>query len=194
MGVKNIGLFFGSFNPIHSGHLIIANYIIEFTDISEIWFIVSPQNPLKEKNSLIGNLHRINMVDLAINDFSGFKSSDVEFNMPTPSYTVNTLTEFKNIYPDKDFTLIIGADNYNCFDKWKEPEKIMDLCHQIFVYPRKNSPIIKANKYSKVKFIDAPIIEISSTFIRNSIKQKKDIKYLLHQKVYEYIIKNNLYL
>lgn len=191
---KNIGLFFGSFNPIHTGHLIIANYIVEYTDVSEICFVVSPQNPLKEKNSLIKNSHRINMVNIAIENFQKFSSSDIEFDMPIPSYTVNSLKKFKADYPDKDFTLIIGADNFNCFDKWRDSEKIMDLCKSIFVYPRINNTLSKNKKYPEAEFINAPIIEISSTFIRDAIKQKKNIKYFLDDKVYEYIKKNKLYL
>lgn len=189
---NNIGLYFGSFNPIHIGHLIIASYISEHTELSKIWFVVSPHNPLKEKKSLLGNIHRLAMVNLAIEDNHDFKSCDVEFFLPQPSYTVVTLAVLKEKYPEKNFNLILGADNLETFEKWRNYETILNN-HKLFVYPRPGSDGGKLKDHSSVVWVDAPLIEISSSYIRKAIKEKKDYRYYLPEKAYQYICEMHFY-
>jgi len=188
---KKIGLFFGSFNPIHIGHLAIANYIVEFTDINQIWFIISPHNPLKKKATLLNDNQRFYMTNLAVEDDIRFKASNIEFNLPQPSYTINTLTYLKEKYLKNKFALIMGGDNLKYLHKWKNYLEILNN-YQIFVYPR---PCIKTTipENSKINIIDAPLMEISASFIRNAIKTGKDIRYFLPKKVYQYIDEMNLY-
>ena len=131
---KNTGLYFGSFNPIHNGHLMIAGYIAEYSDLKEIWFVISPQNPLKEKSSLLTDYHRLALVNVAIENDMRFKSCDIEFKLPQPSYTINTLTYLQEKYPQKEFALIMGADNLENLDKWKNHEQILNI-YNIYVYP-----------------------------------------------------------
>lgn len=186
------GLFFGSFNPVHIGHLAIANYMLEFTDIDKIWFIISPHNPLKEKKSLLSGYHRYELVNLAIGDNNKMKASNIEFKLPKPSYTVNTLAYLKEKYPEQQFVLIMGTDNLNTFHKWKNHDIIVQE-HELYIYPRLHidgNPVIPLDK---VKQVDAPVIEISSAFIRQSIREKKDIRYFLHEKVYDYITEMHFY-
>ncbi len=188
---KNIGLFFGSFNPIHIGHLAIANYIVEFTKIDQIWFVVSPHNPHKQKDSLLADNHRYYMTNLATEDDTRFMASNIEFNLPQPSYTINTLTYLKEKYPENKFSIIMGADNLATIDKWKNAEEILNS-YSIYVYPRPGiDPIIP--KYADITFVDAPIMEISASFIRQAIKNRKDVKYFLPAKVYQYIDEMNFY-
>ena len=188
-----IGLYFGSFNPIHIGHLAIANYITEFTDINQVWFVVSPQNPFKQKKSLLNDNHRYQLANLAIEGFDKFKTSNIEFKLPKPSYTIDTLTYLKEKYPNKKFVLIIGSDNVPTFDKWKNYLEIIRQ-YEIYIYPRPGYDLkLAADKYPAFKFIDAPLIEISSSFIRNAIKEKKEVKYFLPEKVYEYIKEMHFY-
>jgi nicotinate-nucleotide adenylyltransferase len=187
-----IGLFFGSFNPIHIGHLAIANYFAEFTDLQQIWFVISPHNPLKEKKSLLAQHHRLYMVNLAIEDFPKFKSCDIEFHLPQPSYTVHTLAHLKEKYPQHHFNLILGQDNLATFHKWKNYEYILEH-HQLFVYPRPSAKPSPFDNHPNVIFTQAPLIEISSTFIRNAIKQKKDVRFFLHPKVWQHIDEMNFY-
>ena len=189
---KNIGLFFGSFNPIHIGHLIIADYCSQYTDLEKIWFIVSPQNPLKQKHTLLSNHHRMALVNLAIEDNLCFKSSDIEFGLPLPSYTINTLTVLKEKYPHKNFNLILGADNLETFEKWRNYEDIL-ANHKLYVYPRPNADGGKFINHPSIKWIDAPLIEISASFIRNAIRNKKDVRYFLPEKVYRYIYEMHFY-
>jgi len=189
----NIGIFSGSFNPIHMGHLILANYIVEYTDIEEVWFLVSPRNPLKLKNELLDENTRLKMVELALKDYPKLKASDYEFYLPEPSYTVNTLDALKKDYPDYVFTLIIGADNWSTFENWKEHDVILEK-YPIMVYPRLGYRISISNKLkNRVEAVDTPIIEISSTFIREGLRVGKNVKAFLPDGVYEYIISNNLY-
>ena len=167
---KKIGFFSGSFNPIHIGHLILASYIGEFTDLDEIWFVVSPRNPLKEAGVLLDDALRLEMVRLALEDYERMKVSDVEFHMPRPSYTIDTLTKLTEEHPDKEFTLIIGGDNWRQFHKWKEPEKLTSN-YRLFIYPRLGEEVmIPPQLHSSVQLINAPIVEISSTFIREGIR------------------------
>lgn len=187
-----VGLFFGSFNPVHVGHLAIANYMLSFTDLDKIWFIISPHNPLKEKQTLLPDHHRYELVNLAIGDNSKMKASNIEFKLPKPSYTINTLVHLKEKYPEYNFILIMGSDNLNTFHKWKNHEIIL-RDYEIYVYPRLKCEVKPEISLEKIKFIDAPIIEISSSFLRQSIKEKKDIRYFLHEKVHDYIMEMHFY-
>lgn len=188
-----VGLFFGSFNPIHIGHLIIANYIIENSDLTQIWFVVTPQNPFKNKSTLLKDHHRLEMVNLAIEKYPHFRSSSVEFILPKPSYTIDTLVVLKEKYPSYDFVLLMGEDNLNSFHKWKNYEQILKY-HSLFVYPRINS-IQKEQTmdHPKIHKISAPIIEISSTLIRSMIKEHKNVRPMLPPEVFNYIDGSNLY-
>jgi nicotinate-nucleotide adenylyltransferase len=189
----NIGIFSGSFNPIHVGHVILANYIVEFTEIDEIWFLVSPQNPLKSEDELSDEQSRLEMTKLALQKYAKFRVSDFEFSMPKPSYTINTLRSLREKYPDDTFSLIIGADNWNVFESWREYDKIWEE-FALKVYPRSGSRITIPNKLKyRVEALDSPIVEISSTFIRESIAEGKNISAFLPEGVYEYIVEKGIY-
>lgn len=190
---KKIGLYFGSFNPIHNGHLILAQQILENSDLDLIWFVVSPQNPFKERSNLLDNRARYFLIQKAIEDNDGFRACDIEFSLPTPSYTINTLTYLQEKYPDKEFTIIIGEDNLKYFHKWKNYQAILDY-YRIFVYPRPNCEGNELLKRKNVIMIHAPMIEISSSFIRENIRNNKSIRYLLPDSVREEIEKNCYYL
>lgn len=188
------GLFFGSFNPIHIGHLALANYIIEFTDLDELWFVISPHNPLKKKSSLLDDQSRLEMVELAIKDDPRFRVCDIEFRMPQPSYTIDTLTYLSEKHPSHEFVLIMGADSLTSFHKWKNFEQIIKQYHR-FVYPRHTDESIDFSAHSNISLLeDAPKIEVSSSFIRNAIKQKKNVRHFLPHLVHSHIEKYNLYL
>ncbi|MDD4002548.1 MAG: nicotinate (nicotinamide) nucleotide adenylyltransferase [Bacteroidales bacterium] len=189
---ERIGLFFGSFNPIHLGHLIIANYILENTDLNKIWFIVSPQNPLKNTNDLLDDTIRLKLVRLAIKNNNKFKASDIEFKLSKPSYTINTLKYLKSKHKTKDFVLIVGEDNLDSFEKWKDYREILND-YELYVYPRTNSKANKNLNFQNIHKINAPLIEISSTYIRENIKLNKSIRYLLPEVVRKEIEKNNYY-
>lgn len=189
-----IGLYFGTFNPIHIGHLIIANHLAEHSNLDEVWMVVTPHNPLKKKTTLLEDHHRLEMVHLATENYPKIKPSDFEFKLPQPNYTVNTLVKLGEKYSQHEFSLIMGEDNLKTFHKWKNYEVILEN-YTIYVYPRISSEAENAalKSHPKVHNIDAPIVEISSTFIRNNIKMKKNIQPLLLPKVWEYIDHNNFY-
>ncbi len=189
---NKVGLFFGSFNPVHNGHMIIANYILEFSDLEQIFFVVSPQNPFKQKSSLLEDYHRLALVREAIGDFDKFHACDIEFKMPKPSYTIDTLTYLQEKYPEKIFSIIMGSDNLKNFYKWKNSSQIIDN-HNIYVYPR---PGFEDNEYKDIKkiiIINAPLMEISATFIRNAVKEKKDIRYFMPEKAWKYMKEMHFY-
>lgn len=190
--MTKIGLFFGSFNPIHNGHLIIAEYFIEHTDLNEIWFIVSPQNPLKEKKNMLDERNRLLLVKIAVDDNPKFRASDIEFKMPRPSFTVKTLAFLTEKYPEKKFVLLMGSDNLMTLHKWKNYEQILKY-HEIYVYPRPLAVGDTLPDYPNVRITKAPLIEISSTLIRSSLKANKNVKYLLPEKVYKYIQEMHFY-
>lgn len=188
-----IGLYFGSFNPIHIGHVAIANYFIEFTDLDRLWFVVSPHNPLKEKKTLLNDFVRLEMVELAINKDPRFKSCDIEFKMPQPSYTIDTLTYLKEKYPQHEFILIMGSDGLKTFSKWKNSELIIQK-YPRYVYPRLSEHINEIKEHKNIRLVEAPKIEISSTFIRDSIAEGRDIRHFLPSSVYDFIDTNGYYL
>lgn len=189
-----IGLYFGTFNPIHVGHLIIANYMVENSDLDEIWMVVTPHNPFKKKSSLLENHHRFELVYRATESYPKIKPSDIEFKLPQPNYTVFTLAHISENDPDKEFCLIMGEDNLKNFHKWKNYEVILEH-HHIYVYPRIAEGKVEHQfkKHPKIHKIDAPIVQISSTMIRNGIKDNKNIKPLLSKEVWEYIDEMNFY-
>jgi nicotinate-nucleotide adenylyltransferase len=192
--MKNIGLYFGTFNPIHIGHLIIANHMVENSDLDEIWMVVTPHNPFKKKSSLLDNHHRLEMVYLATKKYEKIRPSDIEFNLPQPNYTINTLTHISEKYPDYNFNLIMGEDNLKSLHKWRNYEAILDD-YNVYVYPRISEGIVE-NKFkenAKIHRVDAPIVQISSTIIRRGIKAQKNISPLLSTKVWEYIDEMNFY-
>lgn len=189
----NIGIFSGSFDPIHIGHIILANYIVEFTEIDKICFLVSPQSPFKADKELTNENLRLEMVQQALADYEHFEASNIEFSLPKPSYTVNTLEAVQEKYPEHQFTLIIGADNWASFEDWKNPERILDR-FKLMVYPRLGSRItIPTKMRNKVEALESPIIEISSTFIRESIAEGRDMKAFLPLSVYNMINEKQLY-
>ncbi|MFC6103817.1 nicotinate (nicotinamide) nucleotide adenylyltransferase [Olivibacter domesticus] len=191
--MQKIGLFFGSFNPIHTGHLIIANYMANHTDLSEVWLVVSPQNPLKKKDNLLNMYDRLEMVNLALEDAENIRSNDIEFRLPKPSYTIDTLIYLRERYPDKSFVLIMGADNLITLKKWKNYEIILrDFA--IYVYPRPGFDSSEWANHSKITITNMPLMEISSTFIRNAIKERKNVRYFLPNKVLDFIDKKGIYL
>ncbi len=189
-----IGLYFGTFNPIHVGHLIIANHFVEFSDLDEVWLVVTPHNPHKQKSTLLNDYHRLEMVRLATEDYPKLKPSNIEFKLPQPNYTIDTLVYLEEKYPQHSFSLIMGEDNLNSFHKWKNYEVILER-YYIYVYPRVTANSIENQliNHPKVHKIDAPVIEISSTFIRSAIKEKKNIRPLLPEKVWQYIDRELFY-
>lgn len=189
-----IGLYFGTFNPIHAGHLIIANHIAEFTALEQVWLVVTPHNPFKKKETLLDDYQRLQLVFLATEDYPKLKPSDIEFKLPQPNYTVNTLAHLEEKFPQHEFSLIMGEDNLKSLHKWKNYEHIINN-YDIYVYPRISAEVNgnALQNHQKIKFVGAPIVEISSTFIRENIKTNKNIRPLLPAKVWDYIDHNNLY-
>ncbi len=187
-----IGLFFGSFNPIHVGHMVIANHMLAYTDLDRIWFVVSPHNPLKQKTSLLHERQRLQMVTLAIGDNNKMKASNIEFKLPQPSYTINTLTYLKEKHPNNNFALIMGSDNLENFHKWKNYAEILKH-YELYVYPRPKSKENDLIKCKNVKMVNAPLMDLSSTAIRNALKEKKDVRYFVPPSVWEYIREMHFY-
>ena len=187
-----VGLFFGSFNPIHVGHLVIANYMAEFTSLNKVWFVVSPHNPLKDKKSLLNPYNRRELVRKAIRNYSNLDICDIEFKLPQPSYTIDTLMHLKEKYPKNEFSLIMGSDNLSTLVKWKNYEQILNQ-FQVYVYPRPGFDGGDLKEHRNVKITDAPFMEISSSFIRKAIQQKKDVQYYMPEKVAEYLDEMNFY-
>ena len=201
-----VGLYFGTFNPIHIGHLIISNYVAEYTDLDQVWLVFSPQNPLKNKKSLLEDYHRLDIVHVAIKDNDKLRVSDIEFRMPRPSYTADTLAYLKEKHPNNEFHLIMGEDNLRTFHKWKNQEYIIEN-HKLYVYPRvltvqeeqeiqEIGSVTKSEYYTHknvVMLSDAPVMRLSSSFIRQAIKENKDVRYLLTDVVHQYIDKMGFY-
>ncbi|WP_257667390.1 nicotinate (nicotinamide) nucleotide adenylyltransferase [Parapedobacter tibetensis] len=191
--MRTIGLFFGSFNPIHTGHLIIANYLANHTDLDEVWLVVSPHNPLKKKDALINMYDRLEMVNLALEQAENIRSSTIEFSMPHPSYTIDTLIHLREKHPEKDFVLIMGSDNLASLKKWKNYEIIL-RDYRIYVYPRPNySAAPELEGHPSVTLTNTPLMEFSSTFIRNAVKNGKNIRYFVPDNVLEFIESKGLY-
>ncbi|MCQ2606279.1 MAG: nicotinate-nucleotide adenylyltransferase [Bacteroidales bacterium] len=189
----NIGLYFGSFNPIHVGHLVIANYIVEFTQLDELWFVISPQNPFKEKSSLLDDYQRLRMVELAIEDIPHLRASSIEFSLPQPSYTVNTLAHLEDKYPQHTFSLIMGGDNLQSFKKWKNYQRILDG-YTIYVYPRPEYTIPEEFKdLPNIQIVQAPLMEISSSFIRDCIQHNKNVQGFMPVAAWKYLDEMNFY-
>lgn len=192
MSKKKIGLFFGSFNPIHVGHLIIGNFMATQTDLDEVWLVVSPQNPLKKKSSLARDHDRLHLVRLAIEECPNLKASNIEFDLPKPSYTIDTLTYLSEKNPNKEFILIMGGDNLGTFHKWKNYEQILKH-YQIYVYRRPTYELGDLAKHPSISLFEAPLMQISASYIRKCIKEEKSIQFLVTQPVFEYINSSNLY-
>ncbi len=190
--LKKTGLFFGSFNPIHIGHMAIANYMLEFTNLDKLWFVVSPQNPLKKRSNLLDENHRLILVGAAIEDNYKYKASNIEFSMPKPSFTVDTLVYLKEKYPNNEFVLIMGSDNLRTFKKWKNYETIISN-YEIYVYPRPGDNNLDLMSHKNVSVVNAPLMEISSSFIRNAIKERKDVRYFMPDKVAKYVEEMHFY-
>ena len=186
------GLYFGSFNPIHIGHLAIANFMVEFSDLEQLWFVVSPQNPLKEKLSLLQDYHRLEMVRLAVEDDDRFRASDIEFQLPTPSYTIDTLTYLEEKYPGREFQLVMGGDGLRTFHKWKHAGLIVEKYHRL-IYPRPGTDSEGASRLPNATLVNAPMMEISSSFIRQAIKERKDVRHLVPARAYSYMREMHFY-
>ncbi|TXB64609.1 nicotinate-nucleotide adenylyltransferase [Vicingus serpentipes] len=199
-----IGLYFGTYNPIHVGHLIIANYMADFTELDQVWLVVTPQNPLKKKNTLLEDYHRLAMVEIAVEDNTKLTASNIEFKLPQPSYTSNTLAYLKEKHPKHEFSLIMGEDNLRTLHKWKNFDQILNN-HMIYVYPRalteqERTEVIEQTEtentlaqHKNVIVCDAPVMKVSASFIRKAIKDKKDVRYLLTEPVFKYVTDMNFY-
>jgi len=187
-----IGLYFGSFNPVHSGHLVIAGYMAEFTDLEQVWLVVSPHNPLKVKQTLLQDYHRLALVKVAIGTNRKLKASDIEFKLSTPNYTIHTLVHLGEKFPQHQFALILGSDTLETFPKWKNFEQILEN-YELYVYPRPNSTGGELINHRNVKKVEAPLMEISASFIRESIRNKKDVQYMMPESVWNYIEEMHFY-
>ncbi len=195
MTMKKVGLYFGTFNPVHIGHMVIANHMVEFSDLDEVWFVVTPQSPFKVKKTLLDNHHRLQMVQEATKDFPKLKASTIEFDLPQPNYTINTLAHLMEKYPDGHrFCLIMGEDNLKGFHKWKNYEAILED-YELYVYPRisDGEVVHQFENHASISKVDAPIMEISSTFIRTQHKKGKNIRPMLPYSVWRYMDEMNFY-
>ncbi|MFQ3335022.1 MAG: nicotinate-nucleotide adenylyltransferase [Candidatus Arcticimaribacter sp.] len=192
--MKKIGLYFGTFNPIHIGHLILANHFAETTDLDQVWLVVTPQNPMKRKDSILDNHHRLELVYKATYDYPKLRPSDIEFGLPMPNYTINSLTHLEEKHPDKQFVLLMGEDNLVSFPKWKNYELILER-YELYVYPRKTDRTIpkQFQNNPKINLIDAPQIELSSSAIRKAIKANQNIRPLLPPESWLYLDEMNFY-
>ena len=191
--MKEIAIFSGSFNPIHAGHLMLASYMCEFTSVEEVWLVVSPQNPLKETGELLDDHLRLEMVHAAVAPYRKLKVSDVEFHLPRPSYTIDTLDYLTAQHPDTRFSLIIGGDNWNQLPLWKEYERLLES-YPMLIYPRPGEEVVIPEALREsVQLVDAPLLEISSTFIRRSMREGKEMRAFLPEGAYELIEKNGWY-
>lgn len=193
--MKQIGLFFGSFNPIHIGHIILANHILEFSNLDEIWFVVTPHNPFKEKKTLLNDQNRLYMVELALKNYPNMKASNIEFLLPQPSYTIDTLAYLKERHPSYTFSLIMGEDNLSGLQKWKNAD-VLIAHYPIYVYPRLTETTSAGKKLLElptIQKIDAPIIELSATQIRNMIKENKNVRPMLPPEVFDYLDGSSFY-
>ena len=191
--MKKIGLYFGSFNPIHVGHLIIANAMLEHSDMAEVWLVVSPQNPFKERRTLLADHHRLEMVRLAVDDNYRLRACDVEMHLPVPSYTVNTLAQLHEQHPDKQFGLIMGSDNLEGMGRWRNYRHILDN-YPLYVYPRPGHPATQWATHPAVHWVgECPLMEISSSYIRQQIAQRKSAQYLLPDAVWKYCTEMHFY-
>jgi nicotinate-nucleotide adenylyltransferase len=191
---KKTALYFGTFNPIHIGHLAIANYLVEHSDLDELWMVVTPHNPHKKKKTLLDDYQRLHLVHLATDDYDKIKASNIEFALPQPNYTVNTLAHLSEKYPDRDFFLVMGEDNLKSLHKWKNYQVLLEN-YTIIVYPRvsKGSVPEQFQDHPSIIKVDAPIMEISSTMIRNGIKEGKDLRYFMHHEVQRYVEEMHFY-
>lgn len=190
--MKHIGLFFGSFNPIHVGHLIIANSMLELTDMDEVWFVVSPQNPFKERKTLLADHHRLQMVRVAIDDNYRMRACDAEMHLPIPSYTVVTLAHLAEKYPDKRFSIIMGGDNLENFTHWRNYSHILEN-YNIYVYPRPGSVLGELSEHPHVHLVEVPMMDISSSYIRNQIAEGHPPRYMLTEPVFKYLTEMHFY-
>ncbi len=188
-----VGLYFGSYNPVHIGHMVIANYMVEFTNIDQLWFVVSPQNPHKTKENLLDDYQRLELVNRAIAGDSRFRTSNIEFALPKPSYTINTLAYLHEKFPNHQFSIIMGSDNLESFHKWKNYQLILDN-YGIIIYPRPGFDESKIMQHPNISIAsNAPLMEISSSFIRESLKTGKDVRHFMPQKSWEYLDEMNFY-
>jgi nicotinate-nucleotide adenylyltransferase len=187
-----IGLFFGSFNPVHNGHLMLANYMVQTTDLNKVWFVVSPHNPLKDKKTLLGEYDRLNLINLAIENNPKLKASDIEFKLPQPSYTIDTLSYLKDKFPKHEFTLIMGSDNLATLHKWKNYQQLIEQ-YPIIVYQRRGFTKNPFPEVKTIQHIDFPFIDISSTFIREQIKKGISVRYFMPDVVWQYIEEMKFY-
>ncbi len=186
-----IGLYFGSFNPIHIGHLIIANHIVNYTNLEQVWLVVTPQNPLKPSSGLLNEYNRLHLVQLAVEENPKLRASDAEFKLPKPSYTIDTLTYLQEKYPKNEFSVIMGSDSFSNIGKWKNAEVLVKN-HKIIIYLRPNFPV-KGDLRHNIELLNAPLLNISATAIRETIKQNKSIRYLVHDKVCDEIERTGYY-
>ncbi|MBK9109382.1 MAG: nicotinate-nucleotide adenylyltransferase [Saprospiraceae bacterium] len=189
----HIGLFFGSFNPVHTGHLIIAQHIANLPEIDQVWLVVSPHNPLKQKTSLAKDYDRLHLVNISVEDNPKIKSCSIEFHLPQPSYTIDTLTHLKEKYPLHDFALIMGSDILTSLHKWKNYEQILNN-YKIYIYKRSGSLIPDSfSEHPAFRFCEAPLLEISASYVRECIRKGSSIRYMVTDKVFEYLDGSTMY-
>lgn len=190
--MKRVGIYSGSFNPIHHGHVMLANYLVEFSDLDELWFVVTPQNPLKKKEDLLDDDERLKMVQQAVDDDPRFLVSDIEMHLPTPSYTINTLTALSEQYPDCQFVFVCGMDSLQNLKRWREYQKILDN-YELLVFPREGYDGGDLLDHPAVSVLKTPIIEVSSTFIRQCVKEGRDVRHFMPERAFLYMKERHFY-